>query len=236
MVKLLRLPQNSRWKCKPVGAANTRRPPAFTATKCTVKNNNKGNVSDVDILNATGAVAHHCSLKFSKSFYIYNATVIDLFKSPSEKTRAMINNFFGFDGDRMEEAFGKEFAAKTNKTKNFSLIGNRFADIIKQALGPDIVLVSKIKQGVNHLSNIKGLGHRVSISGLTKDSYGYAEKGVRKYNFINMNGKINGHSYQVQFQFRGTTAIDTGPRYLRVLLKADPSGDEDPEKNRVIRL
>ena len=31
---------------------------------------------------------------------------------------------------------------------------------------------------------------------------------------------INGYKYEVDFQFRGTTAIDTGPRYLRILLKA----------------
>ena len=36
---------------------------------------------------------------------------------------------------------------------------------------------------------------------------------------IQTNGSINGHEYNVDFQFRGTTSTDTGPRYLRILLK-----------------
>ena len=63
------------------------------------------------------------------------------------------------------------------------------------------------------------MGHKISARGLNANSYGYAEKGVRKYNFIKFDASINGHLYEVNFQFRGTTAIDVGPRYLRINLK-----------------
>ena len=78
LVKTLRLRQDSRYKAQGVGAANTRRPPSFTANRMTVTNNTKGKVSDVDIISGN-RVLHHLSLKFSPSFYIYNATVIDPF-------------------------------------------------------------------------------------------------------------------------------------------------------------
>ena len=218
-VKTVRLKQSSKYSAKGVGAANTKRPPVFTATKATVSNNFKGKVSDVDVFNQ-GKIIYHLSLKFSSSFYIYNATVINYFKNPSENIRKMINEFFGFDGYKMGKAFGKEYAAKTKKNYNYALILRRFADLLNQCLGPDIVLMLKIANGNNHIDYIKGLNHKIKLSGLTKDSYGYAEQGVRKYNFIRFKGVINGHNYDIDFQFRGTTATDTGPRYLRILFKA----------------
>jgi len=218
LVKTVKLKQDSRYEAKGVGAANTRRPPTFTATKATVTNNFKGKVSDVDILSGN-RVLHHLSLKFSKSFYIFNATVINYFKSTNPQTRTMINEFFGFDGFKMGQAFGKDFRA-TTKAPNYSAILRRFADLIKQCLGPDIVLVLKIANGNNHIDKVKGLNHKITLSGLNKDSYGYAMKGVRKYNFIRFQAIVNGHRYEIDFQFRGTTAVDTGPRYLRILFKA----------------
>ena len=130
----------------------------------------------------------------------------------------MFNEFFGFDGFKMGQAFGKDFRA-TTKTPNYSAILRRFKDLLNQCLGPDIVLVLKIANGNNHIDKVKGLNHKITLSGLTKDSYGYAMKGIRKYNFIRFQANVNGHNYEVDFQFRGTTAVDTGPRYLRILFK-----------------
>ena len=219
LVKTLRLRQDSRYKAQGVGAANTRRPPSFTANRMTVTNNTKGKVSDVDIISGN-RVLHHLSLKFSPSFYIYNATVINYFKAAQPATRKMINEFFGFDGFKMGQSFGKEFAVNTTKNPNYSAIMRRFKDILNQCLGPDIVLVLKIANNNNHIDKIVGLNHRIQVSGLNKNSYGYAAKGVRKYNFINFHAMVNGHKYEINFQFRGTTSVDTGPRYLRILFKA----------------
>jgi len=143
LVKTIRLKQDSSYYVKGVGSENTRRPPTFTKTKATVTNNVKGKVSDVNIYNKSNRVLHHLSLKFSNSFYIYNATVINYFRSPTASVRTMINEFFGFDGVKMGKAFGKEYAAKTPKNYNYSSILTRFRDLLIQCLGPDIVLVLK---------------------------------------------------------------------------------------------
>lgn len=217
--KLLRLKQDSRYYMEKVGSANTKRPPTISKNKLTVTNNSKGKVADLNI-KYNNKVTHHLSLKFTNSFYVYNATVINYFKSPSPSMRTMVNEFFGFDGFKMGQAYGKEFATKTIKNYNYNTIKNRFVDILKQILGPDIVTVTKISQGNNHLNKIVGFNHKVTISGLSKDSYGYAIPGVRKYSFIRFDAVVNGHKYQIDFQFRGTTASDTGPRYLRILFKA----------------
>jgi len=217
--RLLKLKQDSRFYVEKVGAANTKRPPVITRTKLTVTNNGKGKVADLNI-KLGNTIKHHLSLKFTNSFYVYNATVINYFKSNSPTVRKMVNEFFGFDGYKMGQAYGKEFSANTIKNYNYNTIKSRFTDILKQILGPDIVTVTKISQGVNHLNNIKGFSHKVTISNLSKDSYGYAIPGVRKYSFIRFDAQVNGHSYQIDFQFRGTTANDTGPRYLRILFKA----------------
>ena len=219
LIKKLRLKQDSRFTAEKVGAANVKRPPTITATKLTVTNNDRGKVADVNILGLNNKILHHLSLKFSQSFYIYNATVIDYFKHSNPAVRKMINEFFGFDGLRMAQAFGKEYAANTKKP-NYAAVTRRLEDVIKQALGPDIVLVTKVKDGLNFVDDVKGMGHKISARGLNANSYGYAEKGVRKYNFIRFMAMINGYKYEVDFQFRGKTAVDTGPRYLRILLKA----------------
>jgi len=91
--------------------------------------------------------------------------------------------------------------------------------LIIEALGPDVVLVNKISQGINTVSVVKRFNHKVDIGTVNKDSYLYAEQGVRKYNNIKFNASINGNNYVVSFQFRGTTSTYTGPRYLRILLQ-----------------
>ena len=209
----LRLRQNSKHKAVQVGARNTRRPPSFSGNKVKVTNNSGLAVSDVDLFTSK---THYLSLKFSNSFYIYNGSIGTFFKQSN--TKKAINEFFGFDGFKMGKAFGKEYATITKKP-NYTVISNNLKQLIIEALGPDVVLVNKIAQGVNHISVVDGFRHKVAITGLTKDSYLYAEKNVRKYNNIKFNATINGANYVVSFQFRGTTSTDVGPKYLRILLQ-----------------
>ena len=151
---------------------NTKRSSTFSSSKATVTNNTMSKVSDIDILNKNGRVLYHLSLKFSPSFYIYNGSyVINYFKSTNKRERKMINEFFGFDGFKMAQAFGKEYAADTIKNYNYASILRRFKDLLNQCLGSDIVLVSKIANNNNHISYVKGLNHKITLSGLSKDSY-----------------------------------------------------------------
>ena len=209
----LRLRQNSRYVAKSVGGRNSKRPPLFSGGKFNISNNTGLAVSDVDLItNKT----YYLSLKFSNSFYIYNGSVGSFFTQPN--TKKGINEFFGFDGYKMAKAFGSDYEVAT-KSPNYAIISNNLKSVIIQALGPDVVLVNKISQGVNHISVVNGFAHKVAITGLNKNSYLYAEKGIRKYNNIKFNASINGANYVVSFQFRGTTATDVGPRYLRILLQ-----------------
>lgn len=217
VIKVMKFKQSKKNFCTSIGKANTKRPPTFTASNVTVTNNLKGNVADVSFT-VDGKVTY-ASLKYTNSFYIYNATVIDYFLSKDDKVRKTINDFFGFDGALMAKGFGKDYFADTVKNPNFSSIKTRLEDLIKQALGPDVLLITKVTKNVNFVNYINGFNHKVKITDLNKDSYLYAEKGIRKYCVVKTIADINGHSYNVDFQFRGTTAIDVGPRYLRILLK-----------------
>ena len=132
-----------------------------------------------------------------------------------KRQKKSINEYFGFNGLRMRD-FGNEYVVKTKKPV-YSAVLKNLSDLIKQALGPDVVQVNKVTDRNNIVTQIKGFGHKVRLSGLSDASYGYPEKGKRKYAFITVMGNINNHNYKVTFQFRGTTATDKGPRYCRIL-------------------
>ena len=69
------------------------------------------------------------------------------------------------------------------------------------------------------LVSVIGNKAQVMIRSLNSDSYVYPEAGKRKYANIKVDATINGTLYKVNFQFRGTTAADVGPKYLRILLE-----------------
>ena len=209
----LKLKQNSKYKAEGVGSRNSRRPPVFSGGKLIITNNSGLAVSDVDL---KADKIYYLSLKYTGSFYIYNGSVGSFFEQSN--TKKGINEFFGFNGYLMGKAFGKEYAT-TTKAPNYTIIKKNLKQLIIEALGHDVVLVNKISQGINTVSVVKRFNHKVDIGTLNKDSYLYAEKGVRKYNNIKFNASINGNNYVVSFQFRGTTSTDTGPRYLRILLQ-----------------
>lgn len=213
LIQKLNLKQNSKYKAEAVGSRNTKRPPTFTGGRVTVSNNTGEAVADVDLITDR---TYYLSLKFTNSFYIYNGGIGTFFLQPN--TKKQINEYFGFDGYKMGKAFGKEYAVVTKKP-NYNDIKKNLKDLIIQALGRDVVLVNRISQNVNHISKVIAFNHKVDIGMINDDSYLYAETGVRKYNNIKFEATINNAKYMVNFQFRGTTATDVGPRYLRILLQ-----------------
>jgi len=213
LIKKLKLKQNSKYVAEQVGGRNTKRPPIYTGGKIKVYNNSGPAVSDVDL---KADKTYYLSLKFTNSFYIYNGSIGSFFEQAN--TKKAVNEFFGFDGYKMGKAFGKKYAVTTKKP-NYTAVKNNLKQVIIEALGPNVVLVNKIAQNDNHISVVRGFGHKVDIGTINDNSYLYAEKGVRKYNNIKFEAKINDANYTVSFQFRGTTATDVGPRYLRILLQ-----------------
>lgn len=213
LIAKLKLKQNSKYKAQGVGSRNSKRPPTFSGGKIQVTNNTGMAVSDVD-LNADKT--YFLSLKYTNSFYIYNGSIGSFFEQAN--TKKGINEYFGFSGYLMGKAFGPTYAVTTKKP-NYTTVKKNLHNMIVQALGPDVVLVNKVSQGNNHISVVKGFNHKVEVGTVNDESYLYAEKGVRKYNNIKFDATINGAKYTVNFQFRGTTATDVGPRYLRILLQ-----------------
>ena len=132
------------------------------------------------------------------------------------RTKIPINTYFGFNGQKMG-GFGKAFACVTKKP-NYSQVEKNLEDILAQAVGTEVILIHKKKQNDVMVSKI-GRTNKIAVSNLSDDSYVYPEKGVRKYANIKVNATINNHKYIVNFQFRGTTAADVGPKYLRILLE-----------------
>jgi len=213
--KVTKLRLSKGLEAKGLGKRNARRTPAFNGSQFTVTNNGPGVPVDVQILK-NGTVLYNASLKFTGAFYIYQGTVDHFFKDPA--TMKQINEFFGFDGTQMGKGFGKEYFVITDPRKPGKVKAN-LASIIAQGLGDTMLLVNKVSKGRNYVHFVRGKKHRVSIGSISDDVYTYPVKGKRKYANIKVDAMVNGDSYQVEFQFRGTTPSDTGPRYMRVNLK-----------------
>jgi hypothetical protein len=201
-------------EAKGLGKQNVKRTPAFNNGKFTVMNNGPGVPVDVKILR-NGSTLYNISVKFTEAFYIYQGTVNEFFMN--DGTKKSINEYFGFDGTQMG-GFGPEYFVRTSK-RNDTKVKNNLASLIKQGLGDTMLLVNKVSQGRNYVHFVKGKNHRVSISDLNDDSYIYPVKGQRKYAAVKVMGLVNGDRYKIEYQFRGTTPSDRGPRYLRINLK-----------------
>lgn len=200
------------------GSKNQSRALTHTGSKFDVQNTSGNYITDITLMDPkkTGSAAdvYHLSLKTSDTFYILNAGIGKYFKEKSTQVAAC--EFFGFDGQRMG-GFGEEYACLTNYP-NFNIVKDNLEDLLSQAYGYDIVIVHKKRLDDVLVKKVKTKAN-VTITDLNERSYRYPESGVRKYANISMNATVGGVRYKVDFQFRGTTASDTGPRYLRILMK-----------------
>jgi hypothetical protein len=200
------------------GSKNQSRALAYTGSKFNVQNTSGNYITDITLMDPkkTGSAAdvYHLSLKTSETFYILNAGIGKYFKDKTTQVNAC--EFFGFDGQKMG-GFGEEYACLT-KYPNFNTVKDNLEDLLSQSYGYNMVMVhKKIRNDV--LVKKVMTKASVTISDLNERSYRYPESGVRKYANISMNAMVSGVRYKVDFQFRGTTASDTGPRYLRILMK-----------------
>lgn len=214
ILKETKLRMSKGLEAKGLGKQNVKRTPDFSNGNFIVTNNGPGVPVDVKILKGSSTL-YNASLKFTEAFYIYQGAVNKFFEE--DRTKKSINEFFGFDGTEMGN-FGKQYFVRT-KPRDLAKVKSNLASIIKQGLGDTMLLVNKVRQGRNYVHFVKGKNHSVSITDINENSYIYPIKGKRKYAAIKVKGKVNGDMYKIEFQFRGTTATDTGPRYMRVNLK-----------------
>ena len=113
--------------------------------------------------------------------------------------------------------FGDEFSCKTS-APNYVKVKQNLEDLLTQSYGKHVVVIHKKRDNDVKVNNI---GEKVTLSlgVINAASYVYPELGKRKYANIKTTATINGAAYKVNFQFRGTTAADVGPKYLRILLE-----------------
>jgi hypothetical protein len=211
--KEIELPPKKGWMVVHEGSKNSRRELKFDGRKVVITNSNGATLSDLTLTSDKGKKTF-LSLKSSKTYYVTSSKIIDYFLSSS--TQVQINEFFGFDGVRIG-GFGKGYVCET-KEPRYQQIRQNLGDLLSNAIGSGLVVIHKKQTGDVYVKEVK-TPLPVLISDLSENSYSYPEKNVRKYANIKVLATISGQKYVVNFQFRGTTGVDTGPRYLRILME-----------------
>lgn len=200
------------------GSKNQSRALTFTGNKVRINNTSGNYITDITLMDPkkTGVAAdlYHMSLKTSETFYILNAGIGKYFSD--RNTQTDMCEFFGFNGQKMS-GFGEEYACITQPA-SYSKVKTNLQELLSEAYGHDMVLVHKKREGDVVVKKVK-TAPNVSITDLNDESYRYPEPNVRKYANISVKATIGSIRYKVDFQFRGTTAADKGPRYIRILLK-----------------
>lgn len=212
MEKVLKFNRRTKFEVISEGSKNQRRQLMFDGGKITISNSTGKTLTDLTLKKDNKLM--YLSLKMSPTYYTLSAGIVKYFMTGGVKIR--MNEYFGFNGQKMA-GFGKAFACVTKKP-NYNIVKNNLEDLLSQAVGTEVILVHKKKQNDVMVSEV-GRSNKVRISNLSDASYVYPEKGVRKYANIKVNAAINGHNYLINFQFRGTTAADVGPKYIRILLE-----------------
>jgi hypothetical protein len=212
MEKVLKFDRRTKYEVVSEGAKNQKRQLVFTGNRIIISNSTGKTLTDLTLKKDNKLL--YLSLKMSATYYTLSAGIVKYFSEG--RTKIPVNTYFGFNGQKIG-GFGKEFACVTKKP-NYNLVKNNLEDILAQAIGTEVILIHKKKDNDVMVSQI-GRTNKVSVSELSDNSYVYPEKGVRKYANIKVKAMINGHDYIVNFQFRGTTATDIGPKYIRILLE-----------------
>lgn len=217
LMKLLKYSPGDKFKVVHEGSKNQKRSLSFLdGRRILISNSDGKTLTDITLSDKNGKL-HYLSLKMSKSYYTLSASIGKFFSS--DETKIKINEFFGFNGQKMA-GFGKEFACITKKA-NYAKVKENLEDVLSKAIGYNMILIHKKKDNDVLVKSI-GAKTDLSIQGTIDDnSYAYPESGVRKYANIKFKAKIGGYAYAVNFQFRGTTAADVGPKYLRILLERE---------------
>jgi hypothetical protein len=195
------------------GFKNQKRELRFNGREIDITNSKGETLSDLTLVSDKGKKTY-LSLKSSKTYYVTSSSIYKYFLD--DGTKVQINEYFGFDGVRIS-GFGKEYACVT-KEPRYQKVKDNLGNLLSNAIGSGLVIIHKKRPGDVYVKTVN-TPMAVQISDLSEKSYSYPEKGVRKYANVKVIASIAGKKYLVNFQFRGTTGTDTGPRYLRILME-----------------
>lgn len=213
MKKVMKIDQKKKYTILHEGSKNQKRSLAWDGKKLSVSNSTGETLTDITLQPPKGSPIY-LSLKMSKSYYILSGAIAQYFKDKT--TNSALCEYLGLDGSKMG-GFGKEFFCVTGPA-NYTKAKNNIEKFLANAYGSNVTIIHKKIANDVMVSQV-GTTNTVKISNLTEASYLYPEKNVRKYANIKFNAVINNHNYIVNFQFRGTTAADVGPKYLRILME-----------------
>jgi hypothetical protein len=221
LVKVTGLKPNTStrvWEVVSMGSQNQKRTAEFNGSKIVIQNNTGATLTDITLALKGKTDKMYLSLKMSASYYLMNVAVGKYFGDKVMGPK--ICEYFGFDGIQMG-GFGKQFVHKTKRTPH-STVKKSMEEFISTAMGTELVLIHKKAPGQIHVKEYKkGQTASVKVLELNEDSYVYPIAGQRKYANIKVLVSIDGKLYTAHFQFRGTTAADVGPKYLRLLMQPD---------------
>jgi hypothetical protein len=196
------------------GFKNQKRELRFNGSQIDITNSKGETLSDLTLVSDKGKKTY-LSLKSSKTYYVTSSSIYKYFLDKTLQVK--INEYFGFDGSRIG-GFGREYTCVT-KEPNYAKVKTNLANLLSNAIGAGVVIIHKKSTNNVLVEEIDNSFSKVQITGLSESSYSYPEKGIRKYANIKVMATVEGHKYVVNFQFRGTTGVDTGPRYLRILME-----------------
>lgn len=212
MEKSIGFNRRTKYEIVSEGSKNQKRQLTFNGNDITISNTTGKTLTDLTLKKDNKLL--YLSLKMSQSYYTLSAGIGKYFMEGGTKIK--INQYFGFSGQKMG-GFGRKFACVT-KPANYTKVAQNLQDLLSQAVGTEVIIIHKKKDNDVLVKEI-GRSNKVRISNLTEESYSYPVKDVRKYANIKVSAVINGHNYNVSFQFRGTKPTDVGPKYLRILLE-----------------
>lgn len=216
MESVMKISPKDKHVVVPMGSKNQKRALVFDGKNLSVSNSTGKTLTDLTLQNKAKKEIY-CSLKMSKSFYILSAAIEEYFASKS--SQVALCTYLGMDGYKMG-GFGLKYRCATPTKVNYSKVRGNLEKFLTNLYGTDVIIIHKKFEGDVKVSKIlKGSYAKVTLDPINEDSYVYPETGVRKYAVIKFTGTINNSKYKIDFQFRGTTASDTGPRYLRILLE-----------------
>lgn len=209
---VLKLNQRGNYSVVHEGSKNQKRSLSFSSGKLSISNSTGATLTDITLKSANKL--YYLSLKKSKTYYILSGSIFNIFLNHS--TQVPLCEYLGLDGTKMG-GFGTAYACVT-KEPNYTKVNSNLCELLAEAYGYEMVLVHKKNEGNVLVSEVKQKAS-ITISDLNDKSYIYPVAGTRKYAGITFSASINGHRYKVVFQFRGTTATDVGPKYLRILME-----------------
>jgi hypothetical protein len=192
------------------GSQNRKRSLDFKNGKIEIGASDGETLSDITLKTNNGDV--YLSLKMSATYYVISASIYTQMLDP--KKRDKVYEFFGMDGVAMG-GFGTDYLSTTTKSVSKSTVVKNLTELLENIYGSGYIMIHQNGYNINVADFRKGVNVKIT----SVDGYVYPVVGARKYANIKTSALIDGKQYKIDWQFRGTTAADVGPKYMRVLVK-----------------